>query len=81
MLNTDCHEDERLAYSPGEAARLIGYSRSGFYQLLSGGEIPSFKQGRKRLIRRSDLLTFMERALDRSAPPRPDVAGTARGAQ
>ncbi|WP_315763094.1 MULTISPECIES: helix-turn-helix domain-containing protein [unclassified Bradyrhizobium] len=61
--NDDYHPDERLAYRPAEAARLIGYSRSGFYLLLSNGELPSFKHGRKRLIRRSDLLAFMERAL------------------
>jgi hypothetical protein len=30
MARNDHHNDERLAYAPAEAARLIGYSRSGF---------------------------------------------------
>ncbi|WP_257168743.1 helix-turn-helix domain-containing protein [Bradyrhizobium sp. SRS-191] len=59
----DIKDDERLAYAPAEAARLIGHSRSGFYLLLASNAIPSFKVGRRRLIRRSDLLAFMERAL------------------
>jgi excisionase family DNA binding protein len=57
-------DDERLAYAPTEAARLIGYSRTGFYLLLSSGEIPSLKLGRRRLIRRSDLLEFLQRAVE-----------------
>lgn len=63
MAKDDYQPDERLAYGPAEAAQLIGYSRSGFYLLLSGGELPSFKLGRKRLIRRSDLIAFVERAI------------------
>ncbi|WP_316205760.1 excisionase family DNA-binding protein [Bradyrhizobium sp. SZCCHNS1012] len=53
--------DERLAYSPLQAAELIGFSRSGFYLLLASGEIPSVKVGRKRLIRRADLLAWLKR--------------------
>jgi excisionase family DNA binding protein len=60
-------DNEQLAYGPADAARLIGHSRSGFYLLLASGTIPSFKVGRKRLIRRTDLLAFMERALGPAA--------------
>ncbi|WP_316214459.1 helix-turn-helix domain-containing protein [Bradyrhizobium sp. SZCCHNR2035] len=74
--DNDYHPDERLAYRPAEAARLIGYSRSGFYLLLSNGELPSFKLGRKRLIRRSDLLEFMRRAVASAAPPHDGEEGT-----
>ncbi len=81
MLDNQHHYNERLAYSPAEAARLIGYSRSGFYLLLSDGKIPSFKEGRKRLIRRSDLLAFMERALEQSTPAESALAGAQKGAQ
>lgn len=63
----DLKEDERLAYAPAEAARLIGYSRSGFYLLLSSGELPSFKLGRRRLITRQHLLEFMQRAVESAA--------------
>jgi excisionase family DNA binding protein len=60
----DIKDDERLAYAPAEAARLIGYSRSGFYLLLSSGEVPSFKLGRRRLITRQHLIEFLQRAAE-----------------
>ncbi|WP_316206861.1 MULTISPECIES: helix-turn-helix domain-containing protein [unclassified Bradyrhizobium] len=60
-------DNGRLAHGPAEAARLINHSRSGLYLLLAKNEIPSFKVGRKRLIRHSDLLAFMERALGSAA--------------
>jgi excisionase family DNA binding protein len=60
----DFNNYERLAYAPAEAARLIGYSRSGFYLLLSRGEVPSFKLGRRRLITRQHLLEFLQRAAE-----------------
>jgi excisionase family DNA binding protein len=57
-------DNERLAYAPAEAARLIGYSRSGFYLLLSAGQIQSFKLGRRRLIARSALFRFLHQAAE-----------------
>ena len=69
MRNSDFQEPERLAYGAGEAAQLLGYSRNGFAALLDAGLIPSFRQGRKRLVRRSDLLAFMDAAI---AQPKSD---------
>lgn len=68
-MTKDFKNDERLAYAPAEAARLIGYSRSGFYLLLSSGELPSFKLGRRRLITRQHLLEFLQRAVESGASP------------
>ncbi len=63
MRTPDLQEPERLAYGAGEAAQLLGYSRNGFAALLDAGLIPSFRQGRRRLVRRSDLLAFMDTAI------------------
>ena len=57
---------EPLAYSPAQAARVLGISRGSLYSAL-GSDLPSFKLGRRRLIRRSDLLAFIEHALAASA--------------
>jgi excisionase family DNA binding protein len=56
---------DRLAYSPAEAAALIGISRARLYQLLDDGTLPSVKLGRRRLIRHQaldDLLARLEEA-------------------
>lgn len=51
---------ERLAYSPNEAAAVLGISRARLYQLLDDGTIPSVKLGRRRLIRRDALVSLLE---------------------
>lgn len=53
-------EGERIAFGPEEAARLIGYSRNGLYPYLANGDLNSFKVGKKRLIKRSSLLAFLD---------------------
>jgi len=41
---------ERLAYSPDEAAELLGVSRELVHDLLRTGQLGSVKAGRRRLI-------------------------------
>ena len=41
---------ERLAYSPAEAAELLGISRELVHDLLRTGQLGSVKAGRRRLI-------------------------------
>ena len=41
---------ERLAYSPDEAAELLGTSRELVHDLLRTGQLRSVKAGRRRLI-------------------------------
>ncbi|HVT76979.1 MAG TPA: helix-turn-helix domain-containing protein [Acidimicrobiales bacterium] len=51
---------ERLSYSPGEAAAVLGVSRGTVYKLLDAGALASCKLGSRRLIRRSDLEAFLD---------------------
>jgi excisionase family DNA binding protein len=74
LLATDMREDllaimreilernaftERLAYSPDEAAELLGISRELIHDLLRTGQLGSVKAGRRRLIARHHLETFL----------------------
>ena len=69
-------ESDRIAYSPDEAARAVGFSRNGLYAYIASGELRSFKVGRKkRLILRADLLAFVERTA------RADAATAARSCE
>lgn len=44
---------------PGEAWPILRSTRSTFYRKLRSGEIPSILFGRRRLIRKEDLLRLM----------------------
>ena len=74
LLATDTREDllaimreilernaftERLAYSPDEAAELLGISRELVHDLLRTGQLGSVKAGRRRLIARHHLEAFL----------------------
>jgi excisionase family DNA binding protein len=50
---------ERLAYSPDEAAELLGISRELVHDLLRTGQLGSIKAGRRRLIARHHLEAFL----------------------
>jgi excisionase family DNA binding protein len=50
---------ERLAYSPDEAAELLGISKELVHDLLRTGELGSVKAGRRRLIGRGHLEAFL----------------------
>ena len=50
---------ERLAYSPDEAAGLLGISRELVHDLLRTGQLGSIKAGRRRLIARHHLDAFL----------------------
>lgn len=47
--------DETIAVGPAEAARRLGMSRSGIYELVAQGLVRSVKLGRRRLIPVSEL--------------------------
>ena len=49
----------RLAYSPDEAAELLGISRELVHDLLRTGQLGSVKAGRRRLIARHHLEAFL----------------------
>jgi excisionase family DNA binding protein len=50
---------ERLAYSPDEAAELLGISRELVHDLLRTGQLGSVKAGRRRLIGKCHLEAFL----------------------
>lgn len=61
--------------SVGEAAEIIGLSRSKVYELLADGLLPSIRIGRTRRIDIADLDTFIDRhRIPRLLPPDPNVA-------
>lgn len=48
-------------YSPDELWEWLGLGRTKIYELLRSGEIPSYKIGRVRRIRRQDIEAWLER--------------------
>jgi excisionase family DNA binding protein len=49
-----------LLYTPAEAARALGISRSSLYVLLADGTIPSVRIGASRRIRRRELVAYAD---------------------
>ncbi|MCW3845976.1 helix-turn-helix domain-containing protein [Sphingomonas sp. LB-2] len=56
----DLAEHECIAVRIPTAARMIGISRSKFYELLSSGDIEAVKLGRSTLIPVASLKAFIE---------------------
>ena len=52
--------------TPEQLAEYLGLGRTYTYRLLSSGEIPSFKIGRLRRIRRVDVERWLERRVNAS---------------
>lgn len=57
----DIEADNKDWYSPDELWRWLGLGRTKTYELLRSGEIPSYKIGRVRRIRRRDIEAWLER--------------------
>ncbi len=51
--------EERLAYSVDEAAQITGLSRDLLYDQMRIGKLAYLKVGRRRLITRRSLETFL----------------------
>lgn len=60
----------KLLFTTGEAASLLGMSRSRLYQLLAAGSIDSVSIGRSRRIPAPALWEYVERlrAVDSGSP-------------
>jgi excisionase family DNA binding protein len=52
----------RLVVSVTEAAQLLGISRGLAYELARAGQLPSLRLGRRLVVPRAALLTWLERA-------------------
>jgi excisionase family DNA binding protein len=53
-------DDEREFINPDELANWLGLGRTLVFSVLLSGELPSYKVGRRRLIRRADVLLWLE---------------------
>ncbi|MGB5759070.1 MAG: helix-turn-helix domain-containing protein [Acidimicrobiales bacterium] len=70
MQDTDEPMDRssiQLAYSVPDAAAMIGISRRTCYELMTSGQLRSVKLGRRRLIRHTDLVAFVDALGDEQA--------------
>lgn len=64
---------EQLAVSVEEAAQAIGLGRTKMYELVHSGQIRSFKVGRQRRIRVTDLHAWIA-AQPPDVVPAPDMS-------
>lgn len=56
-----------IAVGVGEAARMLGVGRTTLYQLVAQKQLPSFTIGARRLFKRAELETFIEKEAARNA--------------
>lgn len=54
-------ERERITVTVAEAAELYGVGENSFRKLVNRKDFPKFKVGRKILIIRSQLMSYMEK--------------------
>jgi excisionase family DNA binding protein len=52
---------DRLVYSVEEAAKILGISRTFMFQLITTGQIDSFKIGSRRKIHRDAINRYLDR--------------------
>lgn len=52
---------DRLAYRVRDAAQLLSISRSRLYELIAEGKIRVLKDGARTLVRRSELVNYLDR--------------------
>lgn len=46
---------------PDEVGRLLRCGRTKIYELLQTGEIPSYRVGKNRIVRRTEVLAWLNR--------------------
>jgi excisionase family DNA binding protein len=59
--------ENRLVVSVTEAAELLGISRGLAYELARTGELPSLRLGRRLVVPRAALLSWLEQASARKS--------------
>ncbi len=63
-------EREALGVPPATAERLLGISHKKIYELLSGGELDSYKIGRARRVTLASIEGFLARQIEAHPMPR-----------
>jgi excisionase family DNA binding protein len=66
-MDTRVGEQEFLR--PDEVARLLRCGRTKTYELLRTGEVPSYRVGRSRIVRRSDINVWLSEHQDEIGQP------------
>jgi excisionase family DNA binding protein len=61
FFNPDRRPHDRLAVSPSQAALLAGIGRTKLYEVLNAGLLPSFKIGKRRLVRVAEIDAWLQR--------------------
>jgi putative molybdopterin biosynthesis protein len=51
---------EKLLFRPGEAAEVLGLSRTKVYDLIARGELPSVRVGHSIRVRAADLSSWLQ---------------------
>ncbi len=51
---------EPLAYSPEDAALVMGLARTGIYALIREGKLRSIKEGKRRIIPRTEIQAYLD---------------------
>ncbi len=60
----DSRVSEHEFLRPDEVARLLRCGRTKAYELLRTGEVPSYRVGRSRIVRRSDINLWLSEHQD-----------------
>jgi hypothetical protein len=61
------HDVEPLVVSPKVAWRLLGCGNTRGYELIAGGELESYKEGKSRRITMASIRAHIDRKLGRTA--------------
>lgn len=66
-MNNNLHGAQKAAQdmqrewlSPADVSRLLGIARSKVYELIHARAFRSYRIGKRRLVRKSDLMAYME---------------------
>lgn len=55
------HDQAPEALNPEQAAKLAGIGRTAVYLAMGSGDLPSFKIGKRRLVRRESVTAWLAR--------------------
>lgn len=69
--------EERVTYTPAQAAKAIGIGRTKLWKAVKAGELPTFKWLGMTMLRAEDVLAARNLAYDarRRAPAAPPAPG------
>ena len=66
MPNNDDEEQEKLAFTIEEAAKLASVGRTSLYNEIRSRRLKTRKVGRRRVVPRAELLRWLSHDLDES---------------